>query len=171
MTVYRGRILEWNPDNSLSSPPCYSQSSHNSFSLGFYFVKLTQPLTVSLNDKGGKPDRKPYLLPYGFKKSIQKPQVWELSRLCSETQRTLYVHEFGFTIVFGIRIWPIFLRNLLGLLVKTYFLVAQNICGFVLGLGGKCPFPFSQKLFFTNRNFLENFSMKRNIFCAHSPWA
>ncbi len=31
-----------------------------------------------------------------FKKSIQKPQVWELSRLCPETSMKLYVHEFGF---------------------------------------------------------------------------
>ncbi len=36
----------------------------------------------------------PYSL--GFKKSMQKPQVWELSRLCPETSKKLYVHEFGF---------------------------------------------------------------------------
>ncbi len=29
-----------------------------------------------------------------FKKFIQKPQVWELSRLCPETSTWLYVHEF-----------------------------------------------------------------------------
>ncbi len=29
-------------------------------------------------------------------KSIQKPQVWELSRLCQETSTKLYVHELGF---------------------------------------------------------------------------
>ncbi len=53
----------------------------------FYFFKLTQPLTVSLT----------YPLPYGLRnqKSIQKPQVWELSRLCPETSMKLYVHEFG----------------------------------------------------------------------------
>ncbi len=27
---------------------------------------------------------------------IQKPQVWELWRFCSETSKKLYVHEFGF---------------------------------------------------------------------------
>jgi hypothetical protein len=56
----------------------------------FYLFKLTQPLTVStvrymwpIKEKGGKPDRKPDPLPYiWYKKSIQKPQVWELSRLC-----------------------------------------------------------------------------------------
>ena len=31
-----------------------------------------------------------------FKKSMQNPQVWELSRLCPETSTKLYVHEFGF---------------------------------------------------------------------------
>ncbi len=54
-------------------------------SCDFYFFKLTQPLIVStvqllftVKEKGGKPDRKPSLW---FKKSIQKPPVWELSRL------------------------------------------------------------------------------------------
>jgi hypothetical protein len=31
-----------------------------------------------------------------FKKLIQKPQGWELSRLCPETVMKLYVHKFGF---------------------------------------------------------------------------
>ncbi len=31
-----------------------------------------------------------------FKKSIQKPQIWENSRLCPETSTKLYVHEFSF---------------------------------------------------------------------------
>jgi hypothetical protein len=39
-----------------------------------------QPLTVSLKDKGGKPDKKPYPI-----RNQQKPQVWELSRLGPET--------------------------------------------------------------------------------------
>jgi hypothetical protein len=32
-----------------------------------YFFKLTQPLTVSVNEKGGKTDGKPYPLPYGLR--------------------------------------------------------------------------------------------------------
>ncbi len=36
-----------------------------------------------------------------FKKSIQKPQVCELSRLSSETSKKLYVHEFGFSCSFA----------------------------------------------------------------------
>ncbi len=42
--------------------------------LELYFFKLTQPLTVSkvellytLKEKGGKPDRKPYPLPFGLR--------------------------------------------------------------------------------------------------------
>ncbi len=35
-----------------------------------------------------------------FNKSIHKPQVWELSRLCTEASTKLYVHEFGFS-----RLW------------------------------------------------------------------
>jgi hypothetical protein len=31
------------------------------------YFKLTQPLTVSVKEKGGKPDKKPYPLPYGLR--------------------------------------------------------------------------------------------------------
>ncbi len=44
----------------------------------FFFFKLTQPLTVStvqllytVKEKGGKPDRKPYHLPYGLRNSYK----------------------------------------------------------------------------------------------------
>ncbi len=74
----------------------------------WYFFKLTQPLTVStvhilytVTEKGGKPEIKPY--PLWFQKSIQKPQVWELSRLCPETSTNLYVHEFHICTVFDCR--------------------------------------------------------------------
>jgi hypothetical protein len=57
-----------------SFPPCYSRSPLYSLPWDFYFFKLTQPLTVSTvqflyteKEKGGKPDRKPYLLPYSLK--------------------------------------------------------------------------------------------------------
>ncbi len=62
-----GRILGWNPDKSLKSvPPCYSQSPL-CFAWYFYFFKLTQPLTVSVKEKAGKPDRKLWSLPYGLR--------------------------------------------------------------------------------------------------------
>ncbi len=69
----------------------------------FYFFKLTQPLiTVSavqlmytVKWKGGKPNRNGYPSPYGLR-SMQKPQVWELSRLCPEAATILFVYEFGF---------------------------------------------------------------------------
>ncbi len=34
--------------------------------------------------------------PLRFKKTVQKTQVWELSRLCPETSKKLHVHEFCF---------------------------------------------------------------------------
>ncbi len=66
-----------------------------SFALYLYFFILTQPLTVSGKEDEGKPDRN-HTPSLWFKKPIQKPQVWELSRLCPETATWLYVHEFGF---------------------------------------------------------------------------
>jgi hypothetical protein len=38
-----------------------------SFAGDFLFFKLTQPLTVSVKEKGGIPDRKPYPLSYGLR--------------------------------------------------------------------------------------------------------
>jgi hypothetical protein len=89
--VYRGRILGRNPDKSKSFPFCYSQSPlYYSFASRFLFFKITQPLTISVKEKGGKP---PSLR---FTKSMQKPHVQELSRLFPETSMKLSVHEFGF---------------------------------------------------------------------------
>jgi hypothetical protein len=81
-----------------------------SFAMRFIFFTLLQPLTYFFNSrnllhikllfivkkKGGKPDRNPIPSSLWFKKSIQKPQVWELSTLCPETSMKLHVHEFGF---------------------------------------------------------------------------
>jgi hypothetical protein len=69
---HRGRILGRNPDKSLKSfPPCYKQStlqlcleiciSSNSRNL-LQFLQF-----VTVKEKGGKPDRKPYPLPYGLR--------------------------------------------------------------------------------------------------------
>ncbi len=38
-------------------------------------------------------------------KTIQKPHVWEISRLCRETLTKLYVHEFGFRLIGPAGIW------------------------------------------------------------------
>ncbi len=64
-----------------------SSNSHNLFN-SFY-----SSLLFTVKEKGAKPDGKPCLLLYG---SIQKPQVWQLSRLYPETSTKLYVNEFGF---------------------------------------------------------------------------
>ncbi len=81
-----GRILGRNPDKKVLRVFLLAIHSHlYSFALNFHFSKLTQPLTVSVKEKGGKTERKtipPFLW---FKKSIQKPQIWELSRFCPET--------------------------------------------------------------------------------------
>jgi hypothetical protein len=68
-------------------------------------VKLTQPFTVSsvryctvycIKEKGGKHDRKPHPLPYSLRNPYKNLKSGELSRLCPETSKKLYVHEFGF---------------------------------------------------------------------------
>jgi hypothetical protein len=51
-------------------------------------------LLYTVNENGEKPDRN-HTPSLGFMKSIQKPQVRELSRLCPETSTKFYVHEFG----------------------------------------------------------------------------
>jgi hypothetical protein len=53
-----------------SFPPCYSQSPLQ-LCLRFLFLQITQPLTVSVKEKGGIPDRKPFPPFLWFKKSIQ----------------------------------------------------------------------------------------------------
>jgi hypothetical protein len=62
-----------------------------------YFIKLSQPLTVSkvyllyaVKEKGGNPNRKPYHFLYGLRNPF--------SRLYLETSTKLYIHEFGFRV-------------------------------------------------------------------------
>ncbi len=93
-----------NIDKSLKIfPMLFTVTSTAALPWDLYVFKLTQPLTVSTvqllytaNEKGGKPDRKPYPLPYSFRNPCGEPQVWELSRLCPETSTKMYLHEFGF---------------------------------------------------------------------------
>ncbi len=89
----RGRILAQNPYKSLKSFfSLLFTVTFTALSWDFYFFKLTHPLSVStvqlmyiVKEKGGKPSRKPYPPSLWFKKSIQKPKVWELWRLWLET--------------------------------------------------------------------------------------
>jgi hypothetical protein len=46
-----------------------------SFSWYFHFFKPTQPLTVFLKEKGGRPDRKPYPLPYGLRNPYRNLKI------------------------------------------------------------------------------------------------
>jgi hypothetical protein len=64
-----------------------------SFAKDLFFVKLTQPLTVSVKEKGGKPDRKPHPLPYG----LRNPYINLKSENSSQDMpRNLNIYEFGF---------------------------------------------------------------------------
>jgi hypothetical protein len=91
-TLSRGRILERNPDKSLKSfPPYYSQSPSTALPFSSNSCNLLQ-LTVSVKEKEGKPDRKPYPLPYGLRNPYRNLRS-ENSR---DYAQKLYVHEFGF---------------------------------------------------------------------------
>ncbi len=61
----------------------FLQTQTHTTSYSFYSVLL-----YIVKEKRRKPN--------GLKKFIQKPQVWELSRLCPETLEKLYVHELSF---------------------------------------------------------------------------
>ncbi len=72
--IHKGRILGRNPNKSLKSfPPC-SHSYLYSFAMRFLFLQthatsysFYSSLLYTVNVKGGKPDRKPYPLPYGLR--------------------------------------------------------------------------------------------------------
>ncbi len=95
-----GRILGRNTDKCLKSfPPCYSQSplqlwlkisiSSNSRNLLQFLVFSYCYCTLYRRKRENLiGNHTPSLW---FKKSTQKPQVWEVPRICPET-----THEFGF---------------------------------------------------------------------------
>jgi hypothetical protein len=102
--ILRGRILGQNTDKSLQSFfPCYSQSPlqlwleisifSNSRNL-LQFLEFSNCTLSRRKEKNLIENHTPSLW---FKKSLQKPQVWELSRLCPETSTKLYVHEFDYS--------------------------------------------------------------------------
>jgi hypothetical protein len=65
-------------------------------SSNFYFFKLSQPLTVSVKEKGGKPDRKPYLLPYGLGNPYRNLKSETSHGYAQKLQTKFYIHYFGF---------------------------------------------------------------------------
>ncbi len=72
----------------------------------FYFVKFTQPLTVSavqllytVKEKGGKPDGKPYPLPYGLINPYRNLKFENAQDYVPVTSAKLYVHEFCFSLL------------------------------------------------------------------------
>jgi hypothetical protein len=65
------------------------------------FFKLTQPLSVStvhllytLKEKGGKPDRKPFPLPYGLRNPYSNLKSENSQDYAQKPLKKLYVHEF-----------------------------------------------------------------------------
>ncbi len=68
------------------------------FSNSHILLQFLQCYCTNVQDKGGKPDRKPHPLPNGSGNPYpcRNLKSWELSRLCLETSRKLCVHEFGF---------------------------------------------------------------------------
>jgi hypothetical protein len=90
-----------NPDKSLKSfPSCYSQSplqlcleiSISSNSTHAPLMISSVQLLYTVKEKGGKPDRKPYLLSQGLRNPYRKPSS-------PETSTKLCVHEFGFRLI------------------------------------------------------------------------
>jgi hypothetical protein len=55
----------------------------------------TVKLHYTVNEKGGKPDRKPYPLPYGFRNLYRNLKSGNSQDYAQKPQQ-LYVHEFGF---------------------------------------------------------------------------
>jgi hypothetical protein len=87
-----GRILGRNPDKSRKSfASCYSPSP----------LQFCLEISISSNSRNLLQFLQENLIEnippsLWFKKSTQKPQIWELTRLWPETSTKLYVHEFGF---------------------------------------------------------------------------
>jgi hypothetical protein len=85
---YRGRILGRNPDKSLKSfPPCYSQSP----------LQLCLEISISSNSR-------PYLLPYGLKKSHTETSSLKTLKIMPRNLNEVCVHEFGFSCAHGAEI-------------------------------------------------------------------
>ncbi len=103
--------INW--DKSLTSfPPCYSQSPLQ-LCLEIFFLQthatsynFYNSITVPCEGERRKTWYKTIPPSLWFKKSIQKPKVWELKRLCLKTSTQLYFHELGFRLSFhGSKIW------------------------------------------------------------------
>jgi hypothetical protein len=79
---FRGRIPGRNSDKSLKTfPPCYSQSP--------LVYSFAFEISIYSNSRNLKSENS--------QDYAQKPQVWELKRLCPEPLTKSYVHEFGFS--------------------------------------------------------------------------
>ncbi len=106
-----GRILGRNPGTSPKTfPPCYSKPPVQLWIEFFLFFQTRttsfsffSALMYTVKEKGGKPERTQLPLPYGLRNPYRNLKSGELSRLCPETSKKLYVHEFGFRLLHAIK--------------------------------------------------------------------
>jgi hypothetical protein len=174
----RGRILWRNPDKSHRRiPHCYSHSPLQ-LCLNIYISSNSRNLlpflyssaTVHCKGERRKTWQKTITLSLWFKKSIQKPQAEEPSRLCPRTSRKLYVHEFGFSINSrGISKWRAFIFHVVRVILtnrteqkqemrKTFFYSQSQEPSQL-----KTLFLFSYQTFFSkvqSKNYFYNFHRK-----------
>ncbi len=98
-------ILQWkilrpsfgrNPNKSLKSfPPCYSRLQLLCIEISISSKSRNlSPFLLRGEEENLKDNHTALLMVKEC--HIEKPQVWELSRLCPETSLNLYVHEFCF---------------------------------------------------------------------------
>jgi len=131
------RILRRNPDKSRKSCARYSQSpqlcletyifQNHATSHGFCSSVTVPQLcleisifqthatshgfysSVTVHYKGERRKTLKKIMPpfLWFKKSVQKSQIWQLSRLCPETSTNLYVHELDFwcSILYNVHVY------------------------------------------------------------------
>jgi hypothetical protein len=61
-------------------------------------IVSTVQLLYAVKEKGGKPDRKPYPLPYGLRNPYRNLKYENSKKLCPETLTKWHVQEFSFCI-------------------------------------------------------------------------
>ncbi len=102
----RARILERNPGKSLKEFSSLLFSSFYNFALRFLFLQTHAASYVKLlhivKKKGGKPDRKPYPLPYGLRNPYRNLKA-ETFKIISRNLNKTVLHEFGFRK--GLAVW------------------------------------------------------------------
>ncbi len=122
--VWRVRILGRNPESEEFSSLLFTATSTvYSFALRFIFLQtyatsysFYSSFTVHCKGERRKTWKKTIPPSLWFNKSIQKPQVWELSRLCPETSTKLCVQA-----VSNVALWTVTVSVLI-------YNIYENVC-------------------------------------------